>query len=444
VNQKAIQSMVTGIKQFVDNYIKAKNLRKDHPAIVFILKQIKIIMLTMRGFTEANIQLRASALTFYSILSIVPILAMVFGIAKGFGFDIYLKGVITERLTEHKEILNEVLKFVDRYLGNISGGFITGIGFVVLFWSVMQMLGNIESSFNNIWCVKKSRMIARKFTDYISILLIVPIFIFIASSFTVSQVESVSNSVPFLSYFNPLLKGVVNLLSYTLMWFVFTLIYIIIPNTNVKFVPALIAGIIAGTMFQILQWAYVNFQSYLSGYGAVYGTFAALPLFLMWLELSWLIVLLGAEISYAYQNADSYEHEAEQLAISSYHRKILILLVMNRIVKNFVKGDSALNAVQLSGQIEIPVRLTRELLYDLVNAKVLSEIITQDIKEVAYQPSMDTGLITVNFLLDLLDKKGQEPAFTKEPKEIPVLSGIVESYYRLFKESPQNKLLKDI
>lgn len=432
------------IKKIVDNLMQRKDRKKEHPVIPFIIKQVKIILLTMKGFTEANIQLRASALTFYTILSIVPMLAMIFGISKGFGFEAYLKSILTERLSEHQAILNELLKFVDRYLGNISGGFITGIGFLVLLWSVMQMLGNIESSFNNIWHVKKSRMLTRKFTDYISILLIVPVFIVIASSVTVSQVQSVSNSIPFLSYFGPVLKVVIRILSYTLMWFVFTLVYMIIPNTNVKFVPALIAGIIAGSMFQILQWAYVNFQSYLSGYGAVYGTFAALPLFLMWLELSWLIVLLGVEISYAYQNADSYEHEAEHLAISKYHRRVLTLLIMNRIVRNFVKGDPAINAVHLAAGLDIPIRLVRDILYDLVNAKVISEIMTQDVKEIAYQPAIDPNRITVNFLIDLLDRKGHSPLFLNEPSELGEISAIVESYYSHFEKSPENKLLKDI
>jgi membrane protein len=436
--------MVEKIKQFIYSLINRLNLKKDHPVASFIIRQVKMILMTMKGFTEANIQLRASALTLYTVLSIVPILAMVFGIAKGFGFEAYLKGFITEELAGQKEILNEVLQFVDRYLGNINGGYITGIGFVILLWSVMKMLGNIESSFNNIWCVKKSRMLTRKFTDYISLLLIVPVFIIIASSFTVSQVESVSNSIPFLSYLSPILKGFVQIISFTLIWFVFTLVYIVIPNTNVKFVPALIAGIIAGTMFQVLQWAYVNFQSYLSGYGAVYGTFAAIPLFLIWLELSWLIVLLGAEISYANQNADSYEHEADQLALCQYNRKVLILLVMNRIVKAFVNGEPAQNAVQLAEQLDIPLRLVRELLEDLINADLLSEIITQDIKEEAYQPSMDPNRITVNFVLDVLDRKGRSLVFNKEPEKIQALTGIVESYYNLFKESPQNKLVKDV
>jgi membrane protein len=434
--------MLSAIKHFID--ILFNKQKKDHPVIKFIIKHVKIVLLTLRGFNEANIQLRSSALTLYTILSLVPVLAMIFGIAKGFGIEQYLKSVLSQELSEHQALLSELLKFVDRYLGNISGGFITGVGFVILFWSVMKVLGNIESSFNEIWRVKKSRMITRKFTDYISLIVIVPIFIFIASSFTVSQVESVSRSIPFLSYLSPLLKGIINLLSYTLIWFVFTLIYIIIPNTHVKFLPALVAGIIAGTMFQVLQWAYVNFQSYLSGYGAIYGTFAAIPLFLMWLEFSWLIVLLGAEISYAYQNADNYEHEAEQLSISQYYRKALIIMIMSRIVKNFINGQPAMNAVQLSEQLEIPVRLVRDILYELVGAKMLSEVVTQDIKEIAYQPAMDSSMLTVNYVFDLLDKKGSEPLFIGNSGELKKVTKIIDSYYEKFKNSPENILLRDI
>jgi membrane protein len=436
--------MLSRIKQFIDDFIKQMFQKKDHPVSSFIIRQIKTILITLKGFKEANIQLRASALTLYTVMSIVPVLAMIFGIAKGFGFDAYLKEVITEHLGEQKEILDTVLQFVDHYLGKINGGYITGVGFIILIWSVMQVMGNIESSFNNIWCVKKSRMLTRKFTDYISLLLVVPVFIIIASSVNVAQVEGVSKSIPFLSYLHPVLKGLVQILSFTLIWFVFTLIYIVIPNTNVKFKPALTAGIIAGTIFQILQWAYVNFQSYLSGYGAVYGTFAAIPLFLLWLETSWLIVLLGVEISYANQNADSYEHESDQLTLSNYNRKIMDLLVMTRITKNFVKGEPALNAVQIANQMDIPLRLIRETIDDLVNADLLSEIITEDVKEVAYQPSIDPNRITVNFLLGALDRKGNKPFFTKEPEELNALTGLVESFYTHFMESPDNKLLKDI
>jgi membrane protein len=436
--------MLSKIKQYYDDFIRLLTLKRNHPVASFVFRQIKTILITLRGFKEANIQLRASALTLYTIMSIVPVLAMIFGIAKGFGFDAYLKEVITEHLGEQKEILNTVLQFVDHYLGKINGGYITGVGFIILIWSVMQVMGNIESSFNKIWCVKKSRMLTRKFTDYISLLLIVPVLIIIASSVNVAQVESVSKSIPFLSYLHPMLKGLVQVLSFTLIWFVFTLIYIVIPNTNVKFKPALTAGIIAGTMFQILQWAYVNFQSYLSGYGMVYGTFAAIPLFLIWLETSWLILLLGVEISYANQNADNYEHETDQLALSHYNRKIMTLLIMSRITKGFVKGEPAINAVQIANQLEITPRLVREIIDDLVKADLLSEIMTEDLKEVAYQPSIDPNRITVNFILGTLDRKGNKPIFIKDPEELNALTGLVESYYTHFMESPDNKLLKDI
>jgi membrane protein len=338
------KDIIQQVTQFFEKDIWKISTKGKHPVFGFMVRSGRILFIAVRGFYKDKIQLRASALSFYTMLSIVPILAMVFGIAQGFGLKEHLSTLLKERLQGQAEVLNTLLGFVDHYLGRINSGYIAGIGLVVLFWSVMKVLGNIESSFNNIWQIKKSRMFARQFTDYISLLVIAPVFLVIASSFNVSQLQSISDSIPFLHYLGSVLKVMVTILSYTLIWFVFTLIYIVVPNTKVKFIPALIAGIIAGTLFQLLQWGYVNFQSLLSGYGAVYGTFAALPLFMMWLEFSWLIVLLGAEISFAYQNASQYEQEAQGLQVNLKHRRVLLLLVAQKIVKNFSEGLPPLNA----------------------------------------------------------------------------------------------------
>ncbi len=236
----------------------------------------------------------------------------------------------------------------------------------------------------------------------------------IASSFNVSRLESISDSIPFLRYLDSFLKLLVTVLSFTLIWFVFTLIYIVIPNTKVKFVPALIAGIIAGTMFQLLQWGYVNFQSLLSSYGAIYGTFAALPLFMIWLELSWLIVLLGAEISYAYQNAVHYEQEAEGVQVSLKDKKILTLMVTKKIIRNFVEGRPAMNAAEIALELSIPVRIVRDIIYILLNAKIIIETYNQEIREVAYQPALDPSVITVSYVFDEIDKLGHQITFDHE------------------------------
>lgn len=438
------RDIIQRITQFFEKDIWKISTKDKHPVFSFFVRQGRILFIAARGFNQDKIQLRASALSFYTLLSIVPILAMVFGISQGFGLEEYLKTLLTERFTGHDDMLNVLLGFVDRYLNRINGGFITGIGLIILFWSVMKVLGNIESSFNNIWQIKKSRMVARKFTDYISLLIVAPLFLIIASSFNVSQLESISSNIPFLHYLDSVFRVMVTGLSYTLIWFVFTLIYIVIPNTKVKVIPALIAGIIAGTMFQLLQWGYVNFQSLLSGYGAVYGTFAALPLFMMWLELSWLIVLLGAEISFAYQNAVHYEQEAEGVQVSMKQRRVLVLLVTQKIIRNFSEGLPPLNAADIAVKLGVPVRIVRDLIYDLLNARIIIETLNHEVREVAYQPALDPAKITISYVIDALDKQGQLVAFDAETSELKQLNAIVESFYEDIRNSSNNTVLKDL
>jgi membrane protein len=438
------RDIIQRLIQFFEKDIWKISTKDKHPVFSFLVRQGRILFIAARGFNQDKIQLRASALSFYTLLSIVPILAMVFGISQGFGLEEYLKNILTEKFKEHDDMLNVLLGFVDRYLNRINGGFITGIGLIILFWSVMKVLGNIESSFNNIWQIKKSRMVARKFTDYISLLIVAPLFLIIASSFNVSQLESISSSIPFLHYLDSVLKIMVTGLSYTLIWFVFTLIYIVIPNTKVRIIPALIAGIIAGTMFQLLQWGYVNFQSLLSGYGAIYGTFAALPLFMMWMELSWLIVLLGAEISFAYQNAVHYEQEAEGVQVSMKQRRVLVLLVAQKIILNFTEGLPPLNAADIAGRLGVPVRIVRDLIYDLLNARIIIETLNHEVREVAYQPALDPAKITISYVIDALDKQGQLVAFDAETLELKRLNAIVESFYEDIRNSSNNAALKDL
>jgi membrane protein len=378
------------------------------------------------------------------MLSIVPILALVFGVAKGFGLDQKLTVLITTRLQEHKEVMNSLLDFVDKYLVRINSGAIAGIGLVILFWSVMKVFANIENSFNNIWQVKKSRMLARQFTDYISLLIIAPVFFIISSSINVAKLPEIWENIKFLSYLDTVLKILVAILSYTLIWFVFTLIYIVVPNTKVKFVPALVAGIITGTLFQLVQWAYVNFQSLLTSYGAIYGTFAALPLFMIWLEWSWLIVLFGAEISFAYQNAAHYEREAEEVHVSHKNKRVLALLVTHKIVNNFMEQNDPLDAAEIADQLNIPVRIVRELLYELQNARIITETLTLKEKEIAYQPALDPSKITISFVIDTLEKQGNQIPFEKETSELVKINSIVESFYTDIGSSKNNTALKDI
>jgi membrane protein len=197
-------------------------------------------------------------------------------------------------------------------------------------------------------------------------------------------------------------------------------------------------------MFQLLQWGYVNFQSLLSGYGAIYGTFAALPLFMMWLEFSWLIVLLGAEISYAYQNAEHYAQEVEGANVNQKSRKLMIMLVARKIIRNFMEGQPALTAAEISDQLGIPVRLVREVIYTLLNAHIITETLNQDKREVVYQPALDPSRISVSFVLESIDSQGRDIFPDKELPEMEQVAGLIESCSEEIRKSPKNILLRDL
>ncbi|MCA9398486.1 MAG: YihY/virulence factor BrkB family protein, partial [Candidatus Omnitrophica bacterium] len=359
----------------------------------FWIRQLRIILLAIRGFDEDKCTLRASALTFFSLLSVVPIVAMAFGIAKGFGFEKRLETELLEKMPGQEEVAAQIIGFAQSFLQNTQGGVIAGIGVAVLFWTVIKVLGQIESAFNDVWGIRKSRSFGRKFSDYLSIMLICPILLIMSSSLTVmvtSQVTLIMEKITILGPVAPFILKLLKLLPYAVLWIVFTFIYIFMPNTEVKFRSGLLAGIIAGTIYQLVQWVYITFQIGASKYGAIYGSFAALPLFLIWLQVSWLVVLFGAEISFAEQNVETYEFEPDCLKVSRHFKNLMSLRIVHLCVHNFVNEQKPWRASEISHALEMPIRLTRELLFELVEAKILSEVKLDDTKPItAYQPARD-------------------------------------------------------
>jgi len=409
----------------------------------FLIRQVRIIMLAVKGFKEDKIQLRASALTFYSMLSVVPVFALIFGIAKGFGFDEKMQGELIKNFQGHKEVLNWIINFANQMLANAKGGFIAGVGVVILLWSVMKVLGNIEEAFNGIWQIRKSRTFVRKFSDYFSIILIAPVFFFLSSSATVfisAQVSKYQADYPVLEN----LRFLVQLGPYILIWILFILLYIVMPNTRVRFKSALIGGIIAGSVFQVVQWGYIHFQIGVSRYGAIYGSFAAIPLFIIWLQLSWLIVLLGAEISFANQNVKQYEFESDSLHISLRMKRLLTLLVANLVIRNFAEGKDAYSASGISENLKLPMRLVREIIYELIDIKVFAELASDNPKERKYQPAMDINQLTINKVLMALDKRGSHFISPKRSLVFDKLNTALTSFETLIKDSKKNVLIKDL
>ncbi len=417
------------------------------PLKAFLLRQLKILIIAIRGFSEDKVQLRASALTYYTLLSIVPVVAMAFGIAKGFGLEQYLENELAKAFTGREEVLEWILSFSQSLLEATRGGLMAGIGLVILFWTIMKVLGHIEHSFNEIWQINQPRSITRKFADYFSMMLIAPFFMILANGFTVfltTQVREIAENIVVLSMLSPILMFVVQLIPYILLWMLFTILYMVMPNTKVNFTSAILAGIVAGTLFQLVQWGYIHFQIGVSRYNAIYGSFAALPLLLLWMQVSWLVVLFGAEISFANQNVEQYEFEAEALNMSSYNRRLITLYIAHLLVRNFENGTPPYTARQISNTLEIPIRLVREILYELIEINIVSAAKTKFAKETAYQPAMDIHQISVKFITDKLEHRGMDVLVARPGEEIDRLKGIMEEFNRTLDECPENKLLKDI
>ncbi|GHT66973.1 hypothetical protein FACS189452_03810 [Bacteroidia bacterium] len=386
------------------------------------IRLLKIVFISIRGFFADKISLRASALTFYTLIAIVPVLSLFMAIAKGFGLHENLVAWLHSNFEQQQELLEFLLRFSNTMLHSVGGGIFTGISVLFLLWSVLSLLNNIEIAFNHIWQVQHNRPWVRKFTDYLSVMLIAPIFLIVSSSITVVLHQHVTDfavSAHIYSYVAPVVKVGFRLLSYILLWLMFTFLYTAMPYTKVKFTSALVAGIIAGTLFQLVQNFYIYSQVTVSKYSAIYGSFAVIPLFLLWAQTSWLILLFGAKLSFAVQNVTRYENDETLQALSIRQREQFTLQVMHQIVKRFERGDKPMSSSQIAQALNISVRIVCEIVSDLLQCGIINEIITNDPQVTAYQPAMDIHTITVGNILERIETQGADYGTNNTPNEQP-------------------------
>jgi membrane protein len=311
----------------------------------------------------------------------------------------------------------------------------------------MSLLNNIESSFNHIWQIRTSRPWHRKFTDYLTIMLIAPVFIILSSGinfFISTKLPDYMMNAPILDFFKPVISFLVKFAPFLLSWVALTVLFIVMPNAKVKFVPALISGIIAGTILQGIQWLYIDLQFGITKLGYLYGSFAAVPLFIVWMQSSWIVVLLGAEISFANQNLARYELESEALHISNYQKRALMIMILHMIIRNFSMGEKPISASYIAANLRIPVRLARDILQDLNSVNIVSMIHENEEKERLYQPAIDINRLTVSYVFSKLDKKGVEQIMVIRNKEYERVITMLEKFDRLIAKSDYNILIKDL
>ena len=433
------------IARFFRTDIWRMRMENLSPVKAFWIRMLRTAVLATRGFFRDDCMERASSLTFYSLLSVVPVVAMAFGVAKGFGFEKRLQRQILEQIPGQEEILIQVVETAQKFLESTKGGLIAGIGVVVLFWSVIKVLSHIEEAFNHIWRIEKSRTFGRKFADYLSIMLIGPVVMIMSSSLNVyitAQVTDITQKIELLDRFSPMIFFLLQFLPLALIWSLFTIMYLLMPNTRVRFVPGLLAGLVAGTVFQVAQGAYIEFQIGVARYNAIYGSFAALPLFLIWLQISWFIVLFGAEVSFAAQNQRRYEFYGEIKGMSLRFKQLLCLMAARWIVRRFTAGQPAATAGEISENLMLPTPLVGHLLETLVASGTISE--TADTGTLRYQPAVDTQLLTVHRVLSAIAKTGSEDIPVDPANGLKDLTDTLDRLNEAVEQSPANRLMRDL
>lgn len=379
----------------------------------FWLKWLRISYLALRGFFRDKCSLSASSLTYYTIMSIVPILALALAIARGFGYQEKLQAEMLHRFPDQEVAFTELFKYASTLLEQAKGGIIAGVGLGLLFLTVALLLHNLEGILNHIWGVKKQRRWQRIASDYFAIMLIAPIFFIFASSVTVFVVESIEKGIevlPISKWAISWLLFLVNLIPYGLFGFLFTFLYLVMPNTQVSFRSASIAGIFAGALYLFVQLSYIYFQIGVNRYGAIYGSMAAVPLFFIWVQVSWFILLLGAELSCAHQTVGQHEFEGSFEAMSARLRKLFGLWILSLAVKRGI--------VTLEMLTQIPFFVSKPILEELVDCDLLHKI------QEGYVPSAKTMEMRISDCLEALESQGKNHFPFIDAKMLAVLQNI--------------------
>lgn len=392
----------------------------------------------LRRYLSQNISERADALTGSTLLAIIPLLAIIFAIAKGFGMDELIENQLHKTFYGQEHIVSTLMNFINAYLSHTKSGIFVGVGILLLIYSVLQLARSIESIFNDIWMVKKSRTVVRKAADYASFILLLPLLMIVMSGLSLF-ITRLADMLPEIILLQPVYMSLLTLSPYLLAAVVFTSLYVLMPNTPVKLKYAILPGCMSGIAFQLLLNLYLNTQIAVSGYNAIYGSFAAIPIFMIWSNISWNICLFGAEFTFAMQNFTEIDRCQLPDAPSRRYHDFLCALLTALICKRFSEGLAPYTSLRLAVLCNLSVFQTQKLLNELEKAGIIYKYKTE--RNVTYIPAMGTEIITVELLSERLEKKGFELSPGLQ-KQYPMLWDIYMNNY-MDKKKNRTICLKD-
>jgi len=403
---------------------------------------LKIAVMVGRDFFQNLVKLQAMALAFKTLLSIAPLLAVVFSILKAFGVHNRMEPALAEALAPLGEKGQEITAHLIGFVDKMSAGALGSIGFVTLFITVVSLMATIEESFNRIWRVTAPRKLARRFSDYLSAILVGPVLVFAAVTITATlQNNAIVHAFLSLQALGTVILVLLRLVPYLTLWGAFTFVYVFIPNTRVKIRSALVGGLVAALLWQTVGWGFAVFVASSTRYYAIYSSFAILLLFLLWLHIGWVIVLLGAQVSYAHQHVHFFQGDRELLAQSPAGREKLVLHLMLLIGRNFYHGLDPMSVADLAARLRLPAGMVKEFLEMFAQTKLVLPLADEETFVLARDPET----ISIKEILDCVRNSGKKlKAPTERSVEENEINGLLLGIEQSMAEALQGKNLQGL
>ncbi|MBT8447313.1 MAG: YihY family inner membrane protein [Gammaproteobacteria bacterium] len=361
------------VKSFVMERVWSEDLQSVAWPRRIMLLGLRLVFVVARDIAEGLLALRAMSLVYTTLLSLVPLLAVSFSVLKAFGVQNQLKPMMLGFLEPMGERGVEITEQVIGFVENVNAGVLGSVGLAVLFYTVVSLLQKVERSFNFAWRVTEHRGFARRFSDYLTIVLVGPVLIFSALGITGSMMNSaLINELATVVLLGPVIDSVGRLVPYLLIIAAFSIAYLIIPNTRVNVIPALIGGTIAGVLWQSAGWVFASFIANSGNYTAIYSAFASLILFMIWLYVAWLILLVGANVAFYSQHPEHMLPTGRDATLSIRMREYLALRIMQRIAQRLYHGQPPLALAQLTAEIRVPANSIQEVVGALRQAGLIT------------------------------------------------------------------------
>lgn len=402
-----------------------------------LYRTLQTIILVARGFKDKALNVRANSLSFSLLFAFVPLIAGVFAIARGFGFEELLRERLSSSFLAEANIVPVIIEWVDRYLETARDGLFLGIGLIVLIWAVYAFFNMLEHSFNNIWNVKQTRSFGRRLTNYMVVLLLVPIMIILTSGISIF-LNSTQSLAPVLQAIEPIRRVLLRTVPFIVASGVFTWIFIAIPNTKVRFLSAVIPGVIMGVLFQVVQIFSVYLVILFTRMSLVYGAFSAIPLILIWLHITCWLLLVGAELAFAIQNNDMFAYEKDLENMSRRYKDYVMLYLLSVIIRRFEQGKVPQTAQEMAAKNQLPIRLVQQLLSRLEETNIVRRVYVEQAEDETFVPALDTRQITVEMVIGRISAQGTEEFLQHTP---PEMQEFWQRYVKMIDANPIDDIL---